>query len=149
MDIIRACFYDFYFHFFTQLTQNLTYTFSQLIVYYFPPILRCKDDMIHTSVAWMRCIFHLIFYCCKASLAFFLMRSSNLLYCIIEALFLPSFLFTSGRTRRFFSPEGGQKTQPTDFPEGCVFNINFREWRFLSCQILNFHLISASNVNNL
>ena len=42
MDIIRACFYDFYFHFFTQLTQNLTYTFSQLIVYYFPPILRCK-----------------------------------------------------------------------------------------------------------
>lgn len=52
MDIIRACFYDFYFHFFTQLTQNLTYTFSQLIVYYFPPILRCKYDTIlnHTDL---------------------------------------------------------------------------------------------------
>lgn len=52
MDIIRACFYDFYFHFFTQLTQNLTYTFSQLIVYYFPPILRCKCDTIlnHTEL---------------------------------------------------------------------------------------------------
>lgn len=52
MDIIRACFYDFYFHFFTQLTQNLTYTFSQLIVYYFPPILRCKCNTIfnHTGL---------------------------------------------------------------------------------------------------
>lgn len=52
MDIIRACFYDFYFHFFTQLTQNLTYTFSQLIVYYFPPILWCKYDTIlnHTDL---------------------------------------------------------------------------------------------------